>query len=134
ETLESDRLILRKGLHWYGNVRTDLLIVEARKPTYRCFALALLGRLFHPGPPEIHVRLRHAASDIREIVLDFAQAGDGLTWVQGYETRPVRFTYVAAPLAAYPLAGSRAPESTFPRVDLTNLQNMVTTDAEWLAR
>ena len=58
----------------------------------------------------------------------------GLTWAAGYETRPARFTYFPAPLARYPLAGAGGPEAALPCFNLTNLDNLVGDDADWLAR
>jgi len=133
----TDRLIVRKAIHWYhayANARVDALIFEAQKPTYRLLALALLARIFHAEPREIHLELTHPHSEIRALVLDFDPERDGLTWVRGYQTRASRCTYAPAPLAAYPLAGSRAPESTWPSFNLTNERNMLASDADWLAR
>src|SRR5262245_36126878 len=137
EQLATDRLLIRKSIHWYhgyATVRADFLLVEAEKPTYRNLALALLARIFHAAPRAIRLRLAHPASDIREIVLDYDAARDGLTWVCGYETRPFRFEYIPSPLASYPLARSGIPQSALPTFSLTNRQDMVGTDAEWLAR
>jgi hypothetical protein len=137
EQLATDRLIVRKGIHdyqAYATVRVDMLIAEARKATYRFLALALLSRVFHPAPHAIRLQLTHPASEIRAIVLDFDPARDVLTWIPGYHTRAVRFTYAPAPLTAYPLAGARSPEGTLPSFSLTNAQDMIDRDADWRAR
>jgi hypothetical protein len=135
--LETDQLLIRKGIHWYdgyASARVDFLTFEARKPTYRCLALALLAKIFHAEPKTVRMRLTQPASDVREIVLDYQQPRDGLTWVSSYETRPYRFAYHPEPLAAYPIAQAGNPEIAMPCFNLTNQQDMVSDDAAWLAR
>lgn len=93
ERMECGKLLIKLSESAYAGIRRDFLAFDAESRTYQLLALALLAKIFHERPPLARIKLTHPASHIREIVLDYKQKLNGLTFVEGYETRPYQYRW-----------------------------------------
>jgi hypothetical protein len=95
ESMETDRLVVRRGNHFYGGSdyaghQVDAVHFHADRETYRHLGLLILAVLFHEKPTQVDVKLRHPTSDIKQLVVVY-EYPDAL--YPRYQTRPVRFRY-----------------------------------------
>lgn len=65
-----ERLVIRKGFHFYDMTRFDIALFYGSKQDYCGLGVAILSALFHRT--ELAVHLAHPASEIRRLVVDGA--------------------------------------------------------------
>ncbi len=65
-----ERLVIRKGVHFYELTRFDIALFYGSKEDYCGLGVAILSALFHRT--ELAVHLAHPASEIRRLVVDGA--------------------------------------------------------------
>jgi hypothetical protein len=122
--IESDGIIIKKGLHIYNNsFRVDTLDFFASKENYAQLGLLILSAVFWSEPRRIQLNLINSASDIKYIILKDCHAPDYI--VPGYHTRPHLLRYFPKPPDKHPWVDINLSRHELPQFRLTNLKDFL---------
>ncbi len=129
--LSSDRIFMRKTFHDYnGWYRADWLMLFIERQVARELGVFLLACVFHE--PERTILELPAHSDIRRIIYRSSKyEPDGPPL--GLALKPATFRYFPDITEKHPWLAEREPHN-LPLLALSNLEDLVCTDAEWQAR
>lgn len=130
--MATDQVILTKTTHnYYPGWRVDAVWMQANRRTCRNLALLILAVVFHEMPEPVHVALTHPSSDIKHLIVEFAEASIG------YITRPHAFIYTPEDADRHPWVPWRWTQRRPPDLPvfvLTNMTDAVYTEEGWARR
>lgn len=130
--LQTPRLVVERSSHHYdGLVRRDRLVFYATKEVYRHLGLLVAAVLFSPDPDSVILHLSHPSSQIRHLVIRRVCPDKNSP---GYHAVPQVLNYYPNHVVRHPWAHGSVSPKYLPGFFLTNLQECVVSDADWLAR
>lgn len=130
--MQTDRIVVEKSSHDYdGLIRRDRLVFYASKEAYGHLGLMLAAVLFCPAPCTVTLHLGHPSSQIRHLVIRRSCPDNDSP---GYHTMPFLLNYSPEVARKHPWADEHVRPARLPGFFLTNLQECVVSDADWVNR
>lgn len=139
--LETSSIIIKKALHEYtvgfannfsSTTRIDLLLIQASKSTCRNLGLLILAGLFHPSPTDIHVKLLHPASQIKNLLIltNYIDVED----IWHYATKPLAYGYSPSDTDRHPWYDKVKDPDDLPIFCLANWKSLTFSEEDWRNR
>lgn len=131
--LLTDRLVIRRGFHDYGNFRVDYPQWYADKETYGRLGLLVLASVFHPHAADVTVSLVHRESEIDQLALR-AEHPAYFYGLPDLKIALLEYSYCPTIPRRHPWVLDDIHPDDLPFFDLTNHQDIALTEDERAAR
>jgi hypothetical protein len=131
--LETDALVIRRGLHDYGSYRVDYPQWYADKRAYGSLGILILAAQFRAPGGDITVHLNHARSEITRLVVR-SDAPAYTYALPELKIEPIAFEYSPSVVRRHPWSFDDLHPDDLPFFDLTNEREVAVEDEERAAR
>jgi hypothetical protein len=133
DAIKTSDIYIKKGAHYYGSFRADLLNVFAHEKTYICLGLLILSVIFDRKPRVVTLKIDHKHSDIKFFkIKNNSRNVDDLAL--GLNSIPHAFLYIPERADKHPFAYTGLTVRDLPCFSLTNEADCLITENDWQSR
>lgn len=127
-------LCIMKSHHYYDDhFRADKLVWFSQKEYFKYFGLLILSVVFNNDAEEARIKITNPNSLVKNIIIRFGFEHN-FSKVFDYKTIPYNYEYWPTEITRMPWIHRNIPHSDYPCFFLTNEDEMIADEADWVNR